>query len=422
MAEATSKLLNYADVPKRASSSRAYRTSYFPENGNSFTAGQVVEFSLPANLNNTFCDFGNSYLRLKLTNADGADAFNLEGAGGVLGLIQKIEILTGGATISTIDNYSTLIAMFMDLDTAGQFRSNQGARMLGSANSAVGEAIASGGSRVFTCPLVLTPLFNSTKYIPLFSRDSIRIRITLNSAQRGVVGTANIADADVVLNELEFFSYQVELGADVMGMVNGATGGNYKMIMNDYRHSQATLDANATSLVATLGFSFSSLNRVLIAHRPTASANAITTVSNGNRARRGLERINLNIGGQKYPQREITESGNGAVVLAELEVSNKSLGHFSHDSSIELGAGFVANNPTGADNANTGHYMVGIDLESQRTNEGGIYSGLSTVGVVSQIEATYSAVNSACLVDAYAEYSLMLELDMNGSQVFTASV
>jgi len=107
-----------------------------------------------------------------------------------------------------------------------------------------------------------------------------------------------------------------------------------------------------------------------------------------------------------------------------LEISNKAMGAYSHDSSIERGAGFLSEFPSGADQANSGTFLIAMDLESQRTNETpGIYSGLSTIGQVVQFNGQFSAgATASTVVDYFAEYSLMLQLDMSSTQTWTASV
>lgn len=420
MAEATSKALLYADVPRRGSSSRAIRTSIYPSNGNSFvanTASPVIHIDLPGNVQNTFCDFQNSYLKFTVTNGS-TGSINLEECG-CLGLFQRVEILTGGQTLSYLDQYSVLAQLMMDLDTSDAFKGNVGRVLMGTGSGAVGALIGPGDSRQFSMPIILSSLFGLTKYLPLIGRDQIRIRLTMNPTAQAVIAGGN---ANLTYSNIEFVSYNVELGSDVMSMVSLATGNVFNMIVNDYRHTQQTLDANQTSLVHTLGFSFSSLNRILVCPRPTSSANSAAALSNANRGRRSINRFYLTIGGAKYPQREILCDDVCSEVLQELEVSNKTSGVWSHISSLNGGQGFSANNPSGADYDNCGKFAMGVDLESQRIQDNGIYSGLSTIGQTVQFNAELGAVNQAYVYDYFAEYSLMLSLDMNSTQQFVASV
>ena len=365
MAEVASNLLNYTPegTRRRAVSSRGYRTLTPSSNGSSFSGSQTINLDLPGNVQNTFFDFGSSYLKLRLTNNDGA-ALKLEGGCGIYGMIKKIEIVTGGNVISTIDEYGALVDKFLTSDAAQQFKINTGAVLAGTASGKfTGTTIAAGASQTFCVPLVLTPLFNSAKYIPAFSRDQIRMRITLNSAASGTIGAAT--DAELAIDNVEFNCYMVELSNDAMRMVNDMTGGQYNIVVNDFRHAASTVAAAATTLNAVVGFSFSSLNRVIVLHRPQATINAAATVSVGNRGTALLQELNVLVNGEQYPQRPIKDLGvtatGGAEPLAEALIADRSLGYFGHDSSTGTAAAFCIAAPAGAADATTGNYFISVN-------------------------------------------------------------
>jgi hypothetical protein len=159
----------------------------------------------------------------------------------------------------------------------------------------------------------------------------LRIRIELDTSLRSLLGAAE--NNEITISEVALVMYQLELGNDVMQQVAAASGGMFRIAMPSYQHHQATLAANATSANATLGYSMSSLNRVLVAARRQApdAANAFI----GNRAQLGLVEANINIGGVKYPQISIKDrTNNSAEVLAEALVSQRALLSYGHDSSI----------------------------------------------------------------------------------------
>ena len=405
---ATTKKLDYADVPPRASSSRSLRTEVVPSNGNSFNMNNTIIFDLPSNVSNTFWDAQSSYVRLNFTNGDAA-AVNFEG-GGFPTCIRRVEMLLGGQTLCCIDSYNVLYQMMLDLDTSGQFRTNAGARLFGAANSAVGESVAAAGVRQVCFPLALTPIIQSSKYWPLFGREPLRIRIELDTSARGLKGAAT--DAEITIDEVALVMYQLELGNDVMSQVASNSGGMMRIAMPSYQHHQATLGAGATSVAATLGYSMSSLNRILVAQRLSAVTAANVTI--GNRSQCNLTQCNVKIGGVQYPQIAVKDrQDQGAEVLAEALVSQRALLSYGHDSSLELGAGFVANEPTGADNDNTGHFLIELDLESQRVDAGSLVAGVNCIGQVVQFESTYDAgVTAAHVLDIFGEHTIMAQLDL----------
>jgi hypothetical protein len=300
--------------------------------------------------------------------------------------------------------------MLFDLDTAGQFRSNAGARLFGSANSAVGEQVGAAATRTVCFPLALTPIVQSSKYWPLFGREPLRIRVELDTSARGLIGAAT--DAEITINEVALVMYQLELGNDVMAQVAANSGGMMRIAMPSFQHHQATLAAGASSVATTLGFSMSSLNRILVAQRLQAVTAANVTI--GNRSQLNLNDANVKIGGVQYPQISLKDrNDDGAETLAEALVSQRALLTYGHDSSIELGAGFNANEPTGANNTNTGHYLIELDLESQRVDAGSLIAGVNCIGQVVQFESTYDAgVTAAHVLDIFGEHTIMAQLDM----------
>ena len=410
---ATTKKLDYSpdSVPPRASSSRSLRTEVVPSNGNSFNMNNTIIFDLPSNVSNTFWDAQSSYVRLNFKNNDG-HYVDFEG-GGFPTCIRRIEMLLGGQTLCSIDSYNVLYQMMFDLDTAEQFRTNAGARLFGSSATAAGERVATTASRDVCFPLALTPIVQSSKYWPLFGREPLRIRIELDTAKRGLIAEdAGLEDSNIVISEVALVMYQLELGNDVMSQVASASGGMMRLAMPSYQHHQATLAATSSSVAATLGYSMSSLNRILVAQR--LSAVTATNVTIGNRSQCNLTQANVKIGGVQYPQIAIKDRNDqGAEVLAEALVSQRALLSWGHDSSIEIGAGFAANEPTGTNNANTGHFLLDIDLESQRVDAGSLVAGVNCIGQVVQFEATYDAgVTAAHVLDIYAEYTIMAQLDL----------
>lgn len=417
---ATTKKLNYADVPPRATSSRAIRTEVTPSNGNTYQMNQTIIFDLPSNVSNTFADFQSSYVRLNFTNNDG-DAINFEG-GGFPACIRRCELLLGGATLASIDNFGVLYQMMLDLDTSGQFRSNAGARLFGAANSGLGESIAAAATRQICFPLLLLPITQSSKYFPLFGREPLRIRMELNTAKSGLIAADDLMeDNQVAISEVALVLYQLELGQDVMNQVMSNSGGMLRMAMPSYVHHQATLAQGANSVSTTLGYSMSSLNRVLIATRKQAITGNTSTI--GNRSQLSLTDANIKIGGVQYPQIKIKDRNNdGAEVLAEALVSQRALLSFGHDSSIELGAKFVATDPAGTNDGTIGHFLVEIDLESQRVDAGSLVAGVNCIGQTVQYEATFGAgAPSAQLVDVFGEHTIMCSLDLN-SLTFSIAV
>lgn len=417
---ATTQKLNYANVPPRATSSRALRNEVVPSNGSSFQMNNTIIFDLPSNVNNTFWDAQSSYVSFTVTNNNADYAVNFEG-GGAPSIIKRIVLEIGGQTLFSCDNWNSLYMMMFDLDTAAQFRNNAGKVLFGADNAAKGATLAANGGSLKVCfPLVLTP-FMANKYWPLIGRDRIRIRLELDTAERSLIcANAAVTDANIAITNVKLVQYNLELSSEIMAQVAAASGGSFKIACPSYQHHQSSLGAGESSLSATLGFSMSSLNRILVAQQlqtPVATASYI-----GNRSLADLERFSVSVGGVKYPQIDLKENGDGSETLAEALISQRALTTWGHQSSLHSigNIGFTGDEPTGAageDNA-TGHYLIDLDLESQRVAGGesgmGLVAGVNTIGQVVQAQFNYSnGVTAAHVLNLYAEHTLLCMLDLN---------
>jgi hypothetical protein len=417
---ATTQKLNYSSVPPRATSSRAIRNEVVPSNGQSFNMNQTIILDVPANLNNTFCDFQSSYVKLKFTNNDAVD-LNFEN-GGFPACIRRIVLELGGQTLFSCDSWNVLYEMMLTLDTANQFRGNAGKRLFG-AGAGVGVSVATGASRTVCFPLVLTPLVGATKYFPLFGRDRLRIRLELDTAARSLIaGDADITDADITIDECSLVMYNLELGSDVMSQVAAASGGSFKMTMPSYQHHQSSLGNTDSTLVSTLGFSMSSLNRILVAQQISNTVANNSRIANRNRI--FLKRFFVTIGGVKYPMKDLQslntadDLGAGSEILAEALISERSLCSWAHDSSVETGAGWSSNETLGVSANQTGTFLIDLDLESQRVQGGegslGLVAGINCVG--QQVQATFEyGANRVYdhVINIFGEHTIMCSLDLN---------
>ena len=422
---ASTQRLNYSQVPPRASSSRAIRNEIVPtNNGGSYTMNSQIIFDLPANLNNTFCDFQSSYIKATVNNGNAASHdVNFHG-GGFPSCIKQIVLELGGQTLFSCDNWNALYEMMLSLDTSTGFRENTGKRLFGAGNDYIGEVVEDGDSHTVCFPLVLTPLVGASRYFPLIGRDRLRIRLILDTAARGLIlSNASVTDAEITITDVALVTYNLELGSDVMSMVAANSGGSFKMAMPSYQHHQASLSNSATSLVTTLGFSMSSLNRILIAQQLQHVSATYNTI--GNRSRLRLNRFFVTIGGVKYPMRDVqdlgvvsTSTGAGSEPFAEALISQRALCAWSHDSSIETDGGFAILEGTGAGTGTTGSFLIDLDLESQRVSGGestlGLVAGVNCIGQVVQLTMEYAAsATNDHVINVFGEHTILCSLDLN---------
>ena len=432
MTEITSNMLNFADMRRKASSSQAYRVKIPSSNGTSFNLNQTIDIDLPANVRNTYLDFASSYISLQFTNGDGA-AVSLNGQG-IYSIIKKIECVVGSQTLFSCDNYNQLVDMLLDQDSDINFKQNTGRILMGTHQTKfTGFSIGANGVKQFCFPLVGNILYNTNKYIPLFSAEKIRLKLTLDSAAIALRGDANLVDSDITISQVEMVCYNVVVDEDVQTQIDAMTGGLYTIIGDNYSHVGGNMVAQITAANVVTGFSYGSLNRVLIAFNPTASR--VVDRCSFTRTQNNLLSAALSINGQKLPQREIKELSTvandlgGAEALAEVLVADKCLASFAHGTSFNANgaSSFTrrgADADSNTDDGDIGTYMIAIDTERVRGDSDKIYSGINTIGASVQAQFEFGVASDSCNIDCFANYTTKFSLDAsaNGTRVWSVQV
>jgi len=438
MAEVASERLNYLSKKQRAVSSRASRQIIPCSNGVTFSAGQTARIDLAGNQSATYWDASNSYLKVTVNNADGTGVL-VESA---YALIDTLEVLCDGQVVSSIRNYGACVHAFLDSEVGEGWKSNIGRALIGTAYSYDGlTKVGAGESLTFCLPAFpLTPFWNSSKYIPMMGRSTISYRITWASAAKGTIGSAT--DAQLTFNPVELIVSYIRLSSEANAMVMANTGGRFELICSDVRTAESNVSGGDTVLNVNCGFSFSSLDRVKYAFFPTL--NSADKVSVSNRGAATLTDVALSINGEEHPRRRIEVSGTYvSEQIAEIMIGHRSLADFNHDSDLAPyfvtagGAGslpsfadrYYVGNPTGAPTnvgdfeANRGIFLGVIDTEAMKphADPDALYSGISTLGSVVQLVGNMTSATAATVL-VFAQYTLALTMDMNGSQTWVVSI
>ena len=461
MSEAVfSESLAFSQMKKRSVSARSFRVKIPPTNGVTFLPDATIQLDLPGNLAGQYYDFSSMYLKFNVSVATGEAT--LDRAGG-LSFIKRLQISTAGAQICDINNWNVLATSMMDTDASSEWKAGYGNILLGThGDSLRGVAIAAASKRMFCVPLVLNPLFNTTPHrlIPAFSLSSLQIRATLDSQAVAVVSAG--AQAALTFSEVELVCMMTELSPAAQAQVDAATGGKYNILANSFMNSQASYGAAATQLTSNLGFSMSSLERIIAIHRPTASNTSTSCFSLGNRTTSGLTQFQYLINSESYPARPVLIDVQGAESTAEFLIADHSLVDWNKGSGLSNGVSTVnvstglvvgalsgiapsavkslcfmlkdgAGTTAGAANAsvilagtasNIGTFVISTDFENGLSvgKSATIYSGISTIASNVQWLGTYDGTGAAAQVDFFAQYSVLISLDTRGSGVYSISV
>lgn len=454
-----SESLAYQQQKRRAVSARSFRVKIPSSNSTSFQAGQTIQVDLPGNLAGQYYNMNQMYLKVKLTPTV---ACSLDRCG-ALGFIKRLQISTAGAQICDINNYNVLATAMLDTDASCEYKAGYGNVMLGTLGDALkGEDLTANVARVFCIPMVLNPLSMTTPHrlIPAFALSSLQFRFTLDSAASAVLS----AGAPVLnFTEVEMVCMMTELSPQAQAMVDSSTGGRYNILANSFMNSGATRTDVATSLTANLGFSVSSLERIIAIHRPQATVDLQTAYSLGNRATAGLTEFQYLVNSESYPARPVIVDSKGAESVAETLIADHALADFKKSSAfnngfVAIGAGgdnfgvgagalsgdapgqaksicFMEGFPGGttagaavaggdATPSNVGTFLVATEFESGLSDgkSSTIYSGISTIASVVQFLGKYAGQAHPYTLDFFAQYTVLLSLDTRGSGVWSISV
>jgi hypothetical protein len=451
MSDAMAESLNYPAQKRRAVASRSYRVKVTPSNGQDFTAGQTMNIDLPSNLAGTYLNWNQCYLKMKVTST--GQPYTLDRCGAA-GFIQRVQCMTSGSSICDISNWGCLMTLLMDTDSSPAFKAGVGNVLMGTNGGfQAGETVAAATARTYCIPFVLHPLGMSTPHRlqPLFSSAPVQFKITLESIVNAVKSAT--APTALAFEEVELVCIFTELSPGAQAQVDQMSGGVYNILASSYQNVGTTMAAETTAVTANLGISVSSLERIIVCHRPTSSLNDITKFSLGNRCKNYLQQYQIFINGEAYPARPVVVEDKSAEALAEYLLSDHSLVNFDKQSSFNIAivgttaatksngldghsvAGvaqpFILDAPAGdhagqteGTAADIGSFLTAVELEtglsdgrSQR-----LYSGVSTISSTVNYRGTYTNISVSAQIDFYAQFTVLLSLNTRGTNVWAVSV
>ena len=466
-AEVFSEALAYPQTKKRSVAARSFRTKLSPSNGSVFASGSTINLDLPGNLAGQYYNFNQMYLKFKLNVAGGTVQLDRAGA---LSCIKRIQIQTAGAQLFDLNNYNVLATAMMDTDSSAEYKATSGNILMGTQGDQLqGVLLAANSNTTFCIPMMLNPLSMTTPHrmIPAFSLGAIQFKITLENSIN--IGKASVAGTVCSYSDVELVSLMCELSPGAQQRIDSVTGGQYNILANSYINSQGNIAANLTQATVNLGVSVSSLERVIVVHRPDTTVSAFGAFNLGNRTTSGLQEFQFLINSENYPSRPII-CNNTAESYAELLIADHCLTDFRLGNTLTMGAGVMnASTPSGAsvqstytalsgnaagiakhdafyvlDGAGTsagqayvgtssatpaivsniGTFLCACEFENGISDgrSSHIYSGVSTISSNVQYKGTYANVHEAATIDFFSQFTVMISLNMRGSGVYAISV
>jgi hypothetical protein len=446
--DAMAESLNYRDQKRRAVASRSYRVKISPNNGQTFTDGQTINIDLPSNMAGVYCNWNQAYLKYKVSSSVAC----VLDTGGAVSMISRLSCTTSGAQVFDLPSWNVLMTLLMDADSSPAYKAGIGNVLMGThGGKQSGESLDANTARTYCIPMVCHPFAMSTPHrlTPLFSSAPLQFKIVLESGAKAVVAATA---PTLTFSEVELIVVLTELSPGSQAVVDQMCGGLYNILASSYQNVTSTMTGSesATTITANLGISVSSLERIIVCHRPTATTGLCTAFSNGHRIKNYLTEYTFQINGENYPARSVIVENQCAEALAEFLLSDHSLVNFDKQSSFNIAvsgttAGVKSNsldgnsilvgallNPYKADTGNgteanattaqssIGSFFTAVELESLSEGKSQkIYSGISTISSTVSYRGVYGANAVAAQIDFFAQFTVLLSLNTRGTNAIS---
>jgi len=329
------------NLKNSAGTSRRYRTNIPPNNGQQFSPGTQMNFSIPCARKNTYLDGQNSYLRLTLKNNDSSNMMYLDNTGA--SLINMLTIYQSGNLIDQCPNYNLLFNYITDfnydfashfgflsayLGTAQTFTgaSDVTLAVAGSGVSALaagaivgsvtsesfsearsGYSIPVSGITTVCLPLLCAIFLNSDKMIPLGKlKSDIEFIVLLETLVKSVMTSSttnwSIINAELVLEI-------IELSDTSQQIVDSFSPPDRPIYIhsNEWRYFSNTLPSgttgNFTSLVSAR---YNSLKTLVLLPQLTSETTTKNSYSVSSRINPNIISYLWRCGGSIIPNKSVT--------------------------------------------------------------------------------------------------------------------
>ena len=387
-----------------------------PVNGQTFTAGQQIQFDL---LNRGFLVPDSMYISYAYSMTSSA---NVEWIGcPVYTTFNRLDVQVGSQTVDTIQNYNVVMHMLSNLtmDVAQKYGQQSS---FGYYNSTGVPTLEQLDGRVCTAneqgslsaPL-MSILSNSDKLLPLFAMPQIRIVLTVESIANmfTVAAVANVPTA-FTLSNVELRYKVIDMGQEVEHAVR---------MMGDkiYVKSQSFSSSSATLAGGSSGYMELVFNQRYASVKSLFAINGVGT----NSSNKQFDSVDLTantgeysfqVGGVIYPQRPISTRNCRAQALQELRSAIGSV--FDKTNSLAISA--TEFNFSGTAAACTvgvpGKFYIGTSTEKLGSHS--LLTGISTQNspISYRITSGQSIGANNSTVTLVVNYDAIWEIDLVNRQ------
>ena len=403
--------------------SRSYRTIVTPLNSGVQNPGDVTKFDIPVGRHNTFIDTSETYFIGQVKNTSATTAFALDGS--AYCLINRLDVLSQGQVLESIQNYNVLCNTLLDLQADGMVSATSmsvhagtGFDSLNAYNTVkTGQTIAASGVQDFALPLALSGVLGPglNKYLPVSKITDLRLELTMEAVTQAV--QASGAASYTIQNPQLVITY-VELDPAMAQQIDSATGGHYILSSESWRNYTTILAANRNSDSILIPARYSSVRTMLHTWRDNANATDgtkywLSARSNPFYSATGvLSSIQYAMGPVLVPQSPIRFGISEAWMQAQQAFHQ--LGTVSNGSRCTYANWTQASYYDG--NAyNMGTFALAQNFDSFLNKSDSLTVGMNTIAVPTFLNVTYPAqVTAAQRLDTFVHFDMVLDISDAG--------
>jgi len=439
--------------------STSYITRQVPINsGSNVYANQSIRFRIGGLSANQFLDPENSFIKLQIINNNGDHSFTLPPSG-ALGLFRQVELTQSGAVLSSFNEFGVMSNMFQNLKAS--YESVTVHKQLYGAGEDIGSVIGAEATRTVCLPLKhFSSLFWAGKMIPLFSKDSLELVLTLGGYDYSGYWGNQDATVDGIGNDsLQFKSAElvmtiVQTAPAVTQSLMSVDGGKFIVETKGVGHSQYTIPAGTPgNYTINLGLGYSSLEAINFVHaarkaEDTSNPNTFVSLNTSvndltkNFTRNHLKSYGLSVDGtlvealrevngkedveaseflaMNLIQKGVLSSEQKLPYLLTGETSTN-VPRFGYDDPMPIVSATAAVG-TSLRQGHSYSTVNTLDVCVYKMKKDGICSGRNVLGSSTQLVLDYNGTKADCPLHVYSTYRQLCILDLSGSGLWNTII
>ena len=300
-------------------------------------AGDTFQFRIGGLQRNHYLDTSNSFLRFKVTNNTPGVGFRL-GKCGVGSLFRSIQLQQAGSTLSNYQQYGVHRCMEFFKEASTDAITGTLNSLIGTEEVDQGREIKSKGNTFYHKNIFCDPICkhaslfdaHTSKYVPLFSRDSLDLIYELGDYQYGgfweandATATALLSNQSLELSDVELVLSIVQLSPEVVAQHSKMHDGLFIFETSSYGLNQFSI-SDFTNQSLNLGLGYTSLEEISFIQIPKTNRDGTKTFIkasndlNSNFVHSGLSKYSFVVDGSLVEATRAVKSGIAEVVAMAL--------------------------------------------------------------------------------------------------------